>query len=403
MNPETFLQLSKNEKNKYIKNMIIKSTKIKFPKNETESNLYDYKFWPSQPLLNNENEMNESNFIYEKLDKVCIEKIDHLELSNLQLSNNTMANDILKLINENNGKDFNIIYNTEHLNLLLGSDNIIIGLKFKDKLIGVIFGSIKDYCLCDKNVKIGVVKFLYINKLYHGKRYSEYLINGFKNELIDKNIYYCLFTSNRYIPVPISKIDKYYRPLNYKKLCNTQFCTTKDKKIFSYNKEKYKLDQDISHLIVNINENNVDNIFNIYLEYMEKFYLYEHFSLNKLKEIIKNKHVSVYGLLNKDNIIVDFFMYFNAKARHNNIDISYADLLFYTNVSVEYTPNKILNIISKVAHDEKNDMLILNNNLESNNVLEEVDSYYSKLNMANYIYLYNWKTPKMNLNQIGYI
>lgn len=406
-----FNKMSKAEKDNYIKNIVTKSVKIKYPTNKEESNKYQYKFWPNQPVINNEKDMVYSKPIHEKLEKIEMplnDIFDNVELQYQDICSESIMNNVLKYLNEAMVNDkLNIHYDKNYLNILLGTNKIILGLKKKDKtnLCGIICCGIKKFKVgCETN-NFADVRILCLNKSLQNKRYSEFMINGLKNILLDKNINYGIFMTNRYIPIPISKIEIFYRPLNYSKLHTIGLCTTIDKKMLDYNITKYNLKNIIPTNIVKIDMTNICDVYNLYLEYCEKFYLYRQFTYLEFVDLINNNNNSAYALIknSQEKKICEFFVYHKCYVKYKNNFVQCAELIMYSNVSVDYTASKILNIISQVAYCEKIDILLVGNNFESESSLKDVDGYYSELNKVNYINLYNWQYTKLDQNQIGFL
>lgn len=409
-----FSKMSKNEKNAYIKNIIMNSTKIKFPTNESESKLYQYKFWNNQPCIKNENEMVFSKPIYEKLEKTIISEdllgkfnISYSCLKDISTDNefinfskflNSQMNDDKKLIN--------YVYNEDYLNLILGNNNVIIYIKYNNKICGTIACSISNFRIGDKVAELACVKLLCLDKNIRNNRYSETLINLLKNTLIDKDIHYGIFLTNRYVPIPNSKIELCYRPLNYSKLYSCDFYKITDKKnekkAHEYNLNKYSLKNNKLNIVA-IDNTNMEKVYNLYCSYMEKFYLYKMYTFNEFSDFLNLKNNCSYGILDKDKNIIDFFVFGKCLLKYTKHDINCAVLLLYSNNSIEYTPTNIINYVAQTAFNNNLDIMLLYNNFENSETLNEVDGCYLKTNILNYINLYNWQYIKLKENQIGFI
>lgn len=403
-----FYKMSKNQKNEYIKNIVINSSKFKFPTNENESKKYQYKFWNSQPCIKDKQNMIFSQPIYDKLDKIIIPTEFNFDWCIFDKQNEKQFDELIKFVDTNMNNDDNLInyiYDKDYLEFLLGTNNLTICLKSKDKIVGTIVSTIKNYRLGDKTCQMSFVKLMCLDKNYRGKRFCEILINLLRNCLIEKNIHHSIYLTNRYIPIPNSKLELYYRPLNFTKLYEYGFYKINDKynenKAFKYNLDKFMLKNKNSN-IIRISDDNINTIYELYCEYMQKFCLYDFMTNSEFYNWVQSKNIHVYGIID-DNNIVDFFIFNKCVLKYGKYNIPAANLLLYSNVSIEYTITNILDFISQTAFNDGAYLLLLSNNFENSNILEDVDSLYSKTNIINYINLYNWQYTELNENQIGLI
>jgi len=276
--------------------------------------------------------------------------------------------------------------------------------KYNDKINGTIMCSIKNMRVGDKKIEMASVKLICVKHSQRNKRFFEHLVNLLRNTLVDMNVHYGMFLTDRYIPIPNSKLDLYYRPLNFHKLYTCDFFKIDDKKnlekAYNYNKNKFSLKKKKIDA-VRVDESNIDKIYQLYCQYMDKFYLYENMSQKEFTDFA-NENMTFAMKDQKDNI-VDFYIFGNCSIKHSNISLKAALLLIYSNNSVEYTPTNIVEHMSQTAFEKEYDLLLLYNNFESNVCLQEVDGQYLKTGNVSYVNFYNWKYTKLNQNQIGFL
>ena len=405
---EQFYKLNKKEKEQYIKNIIFNQTKIKYPINEEESKKYQYKYWNTQPVINNKNDMFTSNPIHQILEKVDYTLDNNLKL--LVLDNNeSNFNKINEFLNFNmNHKNdmFNIVYNDESLTTILGNEKIFVCLQKENNIVGLLGASIKTFRVNDKSQKMADVRILCLDRMFRGKRYSVKLFTFLRNHLVDYNIYNAIYMTNRYIPIPNSSIDLFFRPLNYQKLYKLNLLKKCDKKQFDYNVQKYGLNYSVPNLIKinpqNCNEEKYQNLYSLYNEYMEKFNLYQQLEFNEFCDLLNLN--CTYAIVDTSNNIIDFFTFSKSTYKFQKTKLQCARLLMYTNVSVDYTSDQILNFLSKTAFtEEKLDGLFIFNNFDNNMAVSDNDCCYNRTPSFYYINMFNWQFPKINQNQIGFI
>lgn len=397
-----------------------------FPVNEKQmiDTNHVYEFWKNEPTIKNKTNMVSSKIINSNLQASTAEIFNsNISSHELDLEDNTKLTPVLEFLNKFYSESkTKLIFTKEYLkfNLLNESKLFYFTNTTQNTIIGTIAYTINNMRIKTQNVNLAEIKLLCLSNDYRHNNYAEKLILFIKNKLLSMGVKVGLFTTNRYIPTPITKIDYYCRPINYQKVLDSKYTvdginnhkndkTDKDakeeyKKNLEYNLLVYKITRKLPKNIIKFDETMLStygkNLFDIYLTYMEQYDFYTKYTYNEFINLLLNPIVSVYLILDENKIPIDFFSFY--KTTHSsNINVSH--LLLYSIISSTFSVVKLLEWFAVTSNDEKLDVFEVPNTFENAEILTDPDSLFKPRNTEDmqYINLYNWECPVLKSNQIG--
>lgn len=405
-----FNQLSNIEKKIYIKNIIKKYDAKQYPINEHTASAHEYLFWNKQPCPKKESDMfHNGSIIQNGISDVNFSgnHIDEASYANYVIEYNTLdVDEICNFLNIHMyyKNDLKIMYNSGYIQNLLGSNIYSLILKSTDdmKIIGILGGGVKKYKVGNSELELGDVRILCVHKNYRDMGLAEYMMSKYIEKMAEISVNNGIYLTNMYTPIPNSKMELYYRPINYEKIKNSGLYRTSDKKLHEYNMEKYDVVKyKLDNIMPYIEKKHSDHLYELYTEYMNKYNVYWIMDRKYFNKFLSDNHTFVFTDKNKNP--VDFVTFQKISVKYNKTLFSTALLLIYTNNSTEYLSCNILNTISYTIKEMGMDMLLLYNNFDSNVLFGEADGFYIKTNVYKYVNFYNWLYPKICTNQIGFI
>ena len=399
-----FSELSPDEKKRYIRGIVAKHDKKKYPANENDASKHDYYFWSNLPHARHVTDMFYIGEASSDSTKCQIDEDKYGEYVTEQTS--VLSNDICSFLNIHmyDKTDLKIYYNTQYLDYLTGNDKCILLLKTKEdmKIIGVLCGGIKTFRIGSDELRLADVRVMCIHKNFRNNRLAEFMMKKYINIIIDTGLNKGIYFTDVYTHIPNTKLDLYYRPINYEKIFSCRLDKTLDKKLYEYNLGKYNRIKYVLKNIVPYEKNeHFEKIYELYLEYMNKYNIYWIMDKMNFDNIVSNN--MTYILTDNDNNPLDFFVLGKIDAKYNKTKLKVSIMLLYTNNSVKHTVNNILSTATDISKKMDIDMMMVYNNLEFDEISKETDGDYIKTNTFRYINLYNWLYPKVNQVQIGFV
>lgn len=380
---------------------LLKENKKYYPRTLKESKNYVHSFWRNELLRNMRdlqiqklNENLEIKIINKKISLRMIEKTDDLKLG---------CNILTESYSENETK---IIFTPELIETLALPLGILYGIYHDSTLIGCILVNLINYQVGIKEERLAKINLYGLKKEYQRRKISHDVFNLLKQELSEYTKS-GIFNSDIYLESPIFKTKRFIRPLNYAKLHITKFLYESDEMQLNYNINKFKINaNEYQSYVREYKKEDFDRLFEIYNKQISKFSITIKYNEDELRDILNNKNVNTYVIFeNKDsNIISDFVSFYKyVRKNKNNEDIICGELLLITETNINYTLRRVLNITSMILFNNKVDLLVLQDNLNSSDILEEVDGYYIYTNSTRSYYLYNLGSPTFSNSEIGFL
>jgi hypothetical protein len=399
----------------------------------------EHKFWKNKPVMKYGEFANENNIIENIKNREIYKNGDFIKLPNNLEWREFILNDTLDITNLSNVIDFlneNYYYDNKntfkmkitynYLKWLLGSNGLILCIINKDKIIGLICGGIKNITLFDNiNNLCSFCELLCVDKNYRNKGMSYTLIEQF----IKKNIYlnnteYGYFITNKKVPSPITTLRTFARPLNYKKIFNSNFLRIQDNKketLDKFDKIFKIIETNIDTNYIQLNDTYLQQAYDIYNKWNNKFNIcinYTFIEFCKKYFEYEYENVKSYVILDDNNMVVDFFslLYTNYYSASFNIKVCHI---------LNYTENKnflfnIMNNILVICNNDGIDIILtfdyssINTYLSINNKTPDELSDTDEVNVMNqakfikydkkmHLNLFNYKCSKISPNKVNFL
>ena len=281
---------------------------------------------------------------------------------------------------------------------------LAIGIMYKDKIVGCIFGIIRKLNFNNKIINGSETNLLCLDKKIRKLNLAPLLIQ----ELTRRNNYYLginqsIYTTSRKLPNILSTGTFYNRYLNYNKmillgLLDEELKELGNDKLSTFFHYTLKNNNNIMN-IKNLDDNMIKKcckMLNDKLLSLKYSYI---FDLDDFKHTFINNIVKCYVFV-ENNIITDMISWYNQPSLHRekNITINTSNLYYYFN-----TKNSMKDLANVVVKDG------LENGIDRIRVLNIMD--YGELENFNFVessveinyYIYNWKCSMIEKNKIGYI
>lgn len=399
-----FSKLDENNKKIHIQNIINKYNSKQYPINEKASLKHNYIFWSKLPHAKKESDMFSVGQISNDNTEIEIDSEKYSEY--IIEYTNAITDELCSFINIHMYRktDIKLYYDMTYLDYLMGNNKQIFVLKTKKdmKIAGTICGGIKTFKVGRDELKLSDVRVLCVHKNLRDNRLAELLMKTYINKMKCSQVNEGIYFSNMYTSIPNTKLDMYYRPINYSKIKNCGLYRTSDEKLHEYNEEKFtKMKYVVKNVVPYEKDKHLDKIYELYVEYMNKYNIYCVLDKTNFSNLVSN-NVS-YVFIDAQNNPSDFFVLGKMNAKYNKTSLKISMVLLYTNNSTEYMTGNIMNTASSISKKLDFDMMMMYDNYSLDELTKETDGYYIKTNIFRYINLYNWLYPKVNSNQIGFI
>ena len=282
------------------------------------------------------------------------------------------------------------------------TNKLHIGIKYKDKFVGTIFGSIFDINIYQKKTKATEINLLCINKKLRNLNLASILINeSARVTFKDFNIRIGLYTAKKDLPNKLSTFNYYHRKLNLKKLLKYDLIAKPEIKMNSFEKifkpKKINIKGNYRLLELKDCESCCDKLnkklVELNLAYNFTLERFIHFFLPK-DDIVKTIVVE-----NNDEItdMISFY-YQESLVIEENVKIKNGNLFYYFNNGNSLSD--LVNIILNVASNDYVDRIKVLGEMGYNNLDERLKFVkgYTDINL----YLFNWKCQKIKSKDVAY-
>jgi glycylpeptide N-tetradecanoyltransferase len=387
---------------------------IRYPINEQQSEIWNYKYWKNQPVKLNKKQMLVSRSIQDKLELEDVNIASIYELVDIDLNNDTEMNTVSEFLKsnyiENLTNKFRTVYSKDLIKWSIGSTGLIIGLKLKYNgiLVGTIASNIIKTQIKNKVVELGNINYLCIDSRIRQKGYAEKLMTEMKNRLINNGYNSAIFSTDRYVPTPIIRMRQFHRPLNYEKIANLSYAEVNKNSLSGTDKDtilsdlidKYKITQKMPSNIIKMDLSHIEQCYKLYNSYMDRYDLHNIYTLAEFINIFSNSDlVSTYVVLGTNDKVKDFFSFYKTESIKSNTTVKCANMLIYTLKGLDYTVRKIMDYMAIAAHTEGMDVLNGTDQMENKELFGDPNNEFLP---DDYLYynLYNWECPQLLLGQV---
>lgn len=404
---------------------------------EATSNSSKHEFWSTQPVPQTRAEVLEIDKDG-PIDLDAPNKIRHeplplptgLKFSRFKIDEEQDLQELYELLCENYVEDYESLFRFEYSQAFLKwalkapgwnkNWHVAIRSEASGKLVAFISAIPCKFRIRKSLLESVEVNFLCVEKSLRSRRLAPILIKEVTRRVNLEGIFQALYTAGIPLPEPIGTAQYYHRPLNFKKLLETNFTFLPPGKSVEQMEKYYKLQTEKPCLpIRKLCKNNLPRVKELLDNYLDKFKLSHVMSLEEMEHwfLPREDVVYSYAVLNQDDVndgddenieninIVDFFSFYSipssilSEASHQRINVAY---LFYYSVSEEIRLLPLIKTALQEAARLGFDVL---------NCLNLMDNQEDVLNALKFgagdgqlrFYLYNWKTRLLNPREIGFI
>lgn len=342
--------------------------KMKYPKTLEDSLNWNYKYWDRNKDFVGKLENENLNIIEPELKNYewITKDINENKLSKFLTRHYISLNEPKRVFSENYLK-------------WCHSFGEYVGIIKDDKIYGYIFYIKSSIQIEDVNKKSIDVKILCVDEEIRNKGFMIKLIE--KVKCINKDYDLGTFESKMYIRHPISKITKFLKILKVNDITKNLVKVSNELKVVEPKKNEKPTDR----TFVKIDESNIDKVYEIYKEYLDKFMFHDEIDKETFKKMLINNFVKSYCIL-KNGEIIDYFSYYRYSVYIKNNKLKIGKIWMYScvNDTIYYVMKSIIGNI------EKCDMIELCDIMDSEIAI--VDYGFTGKLTDFYTYLYGWRT-----------
>jgi hypothetical protein len=383
------------------------------------------KFWKNKPMMegnmfsSNSSKIDNLNdrFLYNGQKSHILPEI--LDWKITESSDDASLSIVSKFLNLYYKEKNNMILTADFLKTILGKEGFILSIvtKNNNSLCGVVCVSIKKMQVFDKNQKFVHANFLCAHPKFRKKGIAEVMINELIRYVnIEKKIQQGLFVSDKKISNPCTVIRRYYRPINYCKLAESNFLKLDGKDNVIHNKFSLPTSENPSNYKLMTDEH-IDKVYQLYNEYMCQFNVSIFYTKQELKELlIDNNFIKSYVIVNDSNDVIDFVSYYTIEYQTESKDVINVGQVFLYSLLKEYGESMMNNLI-KIMNNDNIDIVFVNDDKNMINVLltekycenedSDSDTYervfehkFLKEDKKN-VYLFNWECCQVSSNKVN--
>lgn len=413
-----------------------------YPFKFEDAKKYNYRFWKNKPTMKFDESHFDSHIIENLTDRKIYSSSEPLKiLSSLSWSvvdstDDTCLQKFVDFLNNNYkvGKKYKLNYTNSYIRWMIGSHKInspthlILTLTENNtyEIVGGIIVCMKNITNFNITDDFASVPILCVHSKYRLRKMSTVLIDEAIRRFTQlTNCNKGFFYSPICIPSPVAYVSYYHRPLNFKLLNNIGILnvigdeeTKKYEKLFN---PSIKSNPDQNYLPMG--EKYLNETYDLYNIWCEKFNIHQNFSLESFKEQYLNENVQTYVVLDVNSKVVDFISFYelNYKLTENNnnqqyVKVAYLQMYTCLNEPIKSLFDNIIKILILKNYDlftitdimNISDVLFCKKiNIESKFSKHENEKMYElkfiKGIETKYFHLFNCTSPSVSSEQISLI
>lgn len=338
-------------------------------------------FLKEQPIKISENALKNNslplNFKFKTLNLAYLDQIHNL-------INNHYVEDDYGIARTVYSKDFLYWY------LKYIPDGFIVGLIYKNILVGMITATFLDMIIYDTQLKIPYINFLCLQSKTRKNGLGLALINEIKNRLVEIKMNNALFTGNKHFCDSFVSTQDFVVPINYSKLKNVGFLTDD---ITPLNACTNTIANDF-HLMT---KNDVKNVVIKLNKFMDSYKIKPFFNKDSASNFLLPKKKIIYSFVKKNSngLPTDFvnvyINYLYCKEKNKLISMAHLAFYFYETLTLTDLVTCLLDKLKSYGIDQ----LMFRNMAQSENINITKFTTHSQTNY----YLYNTALKKTNFNE----
>ncbi len=276
---------------------------------------------------------------------------------------------------------FRLCYSSDFIHWYLNSTisiNVVI-MDNMNTMVGFISGRKITMKLKDRVEGAAEIDFLCLSKNNRNNKLCPLLIKEITRQFNNIGIYEAIYTSTHMYQNLLSSVNYFIRPINIKYLVDIDFLkatTHPDNLERMYMLPKVKSGNKTLLQLTNDNcENYINQCYDLYNKYMNKFECYEIMDHILFKKMLINDHIRCYVLL-ENNKVLDFISYytFDTLVLRKNKTMRDGYMYLYTNTS-----DHLHKMLLMFLHTLKDNMI---DSFLALDIMENEDDMYEDLNFV---------------------
>ncbi|KAH9520312.1 Glycylpeptide N-tetradecanoyltransferase 2 [Bulinus truncatus] len=391
------------------------------PKSLDEAKKKKYQFWETQPVPKFGDEEIKVNEEIEK-DKAPSEiRSEPLTLpagfmwDTLDISDPLILKELYTLLNENYVEDddnmFRFDYSPEFLQWALQPPGWLrdwhcgVRVNKSKKLVGFISGVPAHIKIYDKSKKMVEINFLCVHKKLRAKRVAPVLIKEITRRVHQQGLFQAVYTAGVVLPKPVASCRYWHRSLNPRKLIEVKFSHLSRNMTMQRTLKLYKLpDTPRTPGFRKLTPSDVPEAYQLLKKFMHRYDLAPLFTEEEFRHwfIPRDGIINSYVVESKGKL-TDFVSFYSLPSTimHHPVHKSLRAAYSFYNASFK-TP--WLDLMQDTLIEAKNMGFDVFNALD----LMDNKDFLEKLKFGVgdgflQYYLYNWKCPHMDTNQVGLV
>lgn len=387
---------------------------MNYPKNQETALKWTYKFWDTQPMMKFKEIVTRDGIInpdqnIEELSKEQPLPPENFMWENLDINNQDQLKKVSSFLDKffmiDSSNNFKCNYSPELLEWLYKNSEYI-GLSLTVKktglVVGFIIGKVINMQVNRNKLNLVETNFLCVHPKLRTKNMVPMLINELKRQFNLKNYFNGLFVDIEYLPTPISTIKRFNRAINIDNLIETEYMKLDQSVTVDEVKKALRLPDKKSTSLKKMEKKHLEQVYELFNEYMEKYNFHPIFTLDEFKHMfLNNKFVTSYVYEDTDGYVLDFVSYYNTESTvfKTNKIIKKGTLFYYT--CLNETQYKLIQDILIVAKNNGIDVFNAMEIMENQYTLKELGFEENSANL--HYYLYNWRTRPFKQIQMCYL
>ncbi|KAL6058641.1 glycylpeptide N-tetradecanoyltransferase [Balamuthia mandrillaris] len=381
-----------------------------------------HKFWDTQPVPKMGENVDDVNEPLEVKDVSEIQKepmplLSLFEWTETDVDDPATLEEIYTLLTENYVEDddcmFRFDYSREFLKWALKPPgfrrdwHIGVRVKSNGKLCAFITAVPAEIRVRDKAVSMVEINFLCVHKKLRSHRLAPILIKEITRRVNLTGIFQAVYTAGVLLPKPVSKCRYYHRSLNPKKLVNVGFSHLSRRMTISRAIKLYKLpERTKTPGIRPMEERDVPAVSKLLNNYLQQFSLAPVFSEEEVAHwfLPRARIIDSYVVENPtSHKITDLASFYTLPSTiignptYSTLHAAYSYYNVATSTSLTSLMNDVLILANKAGYDVFNCLDVMDNAT----FLKELKFGIGDGNL--HYYLYNWKCPRIESQQMGLV
>lgn len=375
----------------------------------------NHKFWNTQPVDVSKNALENKSIKDESIENIKKNPINlpnGFEWTIIDINNDDDLNLIYEFLLNYYNDDINVSkrfhYQKEFLRWFLTPPgyypDLLLGVKYNNKLLATIFGVPMTIKVHDKIIKMVEINFLCIHHSLRNKRLTPVLIKEVTRRTNLHGIFQAFYTANHDLPNTIFKTSYYHKLLNIPKLVDIDYIQKPDKISMQGFAKYFKIKEFIDINIRKIETTDMEICCKLLNEYHNKFKISILFSLQEFihQFTFRENIIETYVVENNGKITDMLSFYFipsklNKKYKYTDVTKAYIYYYFYTQTDLVKLVENGIYLMKK----KKIDMINLMKQYDNDKFIDTLK--FNEGNIDLNFYFYNWQCPQIEQNDMAIV